>query len=227
MPSAVSSKPILRAGTCPHGLPIGSCPICNGMGSGGMKKADFSAKPGEMSWNECAAIGQMLKARRNAKLAREQDVQTSLQNSALFTKLMNNVQKNIIAFNSFINSKLPRIISSPILFFSKTLLLNSINFIKDFPANIRGIIQTVSEKFTEISDKLTAIYGELKTAIEKKLAEPIKIFGKKLKSKFSIFGSKKVSSEEPALEEPKRTTKLKTFLHELYKKITTTSNRKK
>ena len=48
-------------GTCPHGLPLGSCPICNGMAGGGMKKADFSAKPGEMSWNEGAAIGAFLK----------------------------------------------------------------------------------------------------------------------------------------------------------------------
>ena len=32
-----------RVGTCPHGLPLGACPICNGMsGGGGMKKADFS-----------------------------------------------------------------------------------------------------------------------------------------------------------------------------------------
>ena len=49
-----------RVGTCPHGLPLGACPICNGMGSGGAKKADFSAKPGEMSWSQCAAIGAFL-----------------------------------------------------------------------------------------------------------------------------------------------------------------------
>lgn len=24
-----------RIGTCPHGLPMGACPICNGMGGGG------------------------------------------------------------------------------------------------------------------------------------------------------------------------------------------------
>ena len=46
-----------RVGTCPHGLPLGACPICIGMGGGGMKKPDVSATPGEMSWNECAAIG--------------------------------------------------------------------------------------------------------------------------------------------------------------------------
>lgn len=52
-----------KIGTCPHGLPQGACPICSGM-SGGMKKTDFSAKPGEMSWNECAAIGAFLKAQK-------------------------------------------------------------------------------------------------------------------------------------------------------------------
>ena len=44
-----------RTGSCPHGLPLGACPICSGGGGGTMRKADFSAKPGEMSWNECAA----------------------------------------------------------------------------------------------------------------------------------------------------------------------------
>ena len=62
-----------NTGTCPHGLPIGACPICNGMG-GGLKsqKADFSAKPGEMSWNECAAIGAMMRA---AKLQKQLNAQ--------------------------------------------------------------------------------------------------------------------------------------------------------
>ena len=69
---AVQSNNSNKIGTCPHGLPQGACPICSGMG-GGMKKADFSAKPGEMSWNECAAIGAFLKAQKMAKLQREQD----------------------------------------------------------------------------------------------------------------------------------------------------------
>ena len=43
-----------RVGTCPHGLPLGACPICNGMGGGGMKKADFSAKPGITKRTRCS-----------------------------------------------------------------------------------------------------------------------------------------------------------------------------
>ena len=58
----VNTKP---PGTCPHGLPVGACPICSGMGGGGAKKADSTAKPGEMSWNECYAIGQMMKAQNS------------------------------------------------------------------------------------------------------------------------------------------------------------------
>ena len=62
-----------RIGSCPHGLPAGACPICSGMGGGGAKKADFSAKPGEMSWNECAAIGAFLRAQKAAHQAKEAD----------------------------------------------------------------------------------------------------------------------------------------------------------
>ena len=74
----------VKAGTCPHGLPLGACPICNGMGGGSVKKADFSAKPGEMSWNECAAIGAFLKAQQQAKLARQQDAQNFAQKMQAF-----------------------------------------------------------------------------------------------------------------------------------------------
>lgn len=89
-----------RVGTCPHGLPLGACPICNGMGGGGMKKADFSAKPGEMSWNECAAIGAFLKAQQNAKLQRQQDAQNFAQMYRLSKCLKNSSQKlaNIAQF---------------------------------------------------------------------------------------------------------------------------------
>lgn len=64
-----------KIGSCPHGLPQGACPICSGMGGTMQRKADFSAKAGEMSWNECAAIGAFLKAQKNARIQREQDAQ--------------------------------------------------------------------------------------------------------------------------------------------------------
>ena len=83
MTSSLSRAGNTKIGTCPHGLPLGACPICNGMGGGGSVKKDN--KPKEMSWNECYAIGQMLKAQ---KLARQhtqqmfaaQDLRVHLEN---------------------------------------------------------------------------------------------------------------------------------------------------
>ncbi len=80
-----------RVGNCPHGLPPGACPICSG--TGGAKKADFSAKPGEMSWNECAAIGAFLKAQQNAKLQRQHDAQNFAQNMKNFQNALINSSK--------------------------------------------------------------------------------------------------------------------------------------
>ena len=65
---SVQSANTNNIGKCPHGLPNGACPICSGgMGGASQKKADFSAKPGEMSWNECAAIGAMMRAAKMQK----------------------------------------------------------------------------------------------------------------------------------------------------------------
>lgn len=74
MTAGISSVTAVRSGLCPHGLPPGACPICSGMGgaSNKVQTADFSAKAGEMSWNECAAIGAFLKSLKNARLAREE-----------------------------------------------------------------------------------------------------------------------------------------------------------
>ena len=65
-----------KAGTCPHGMPLGACPICNGMAGGNSTtKRDIPRNAGEMTYNQCAAIGAMLKAqkaaRQSAKLAQQ------------------------------------------------------------------------------------------------------------------------------------------------------------
>ena len=106
-----------RVGTCPHGLPLGACPICNGMGGGGgMKKADFSAKPGEMSWNECAAIGAFLKAQQQAKLARQQDALNFAQNIQAFQNSLMNASQRLASIGQLITQNMPAIISKPINF---------------------------------------------------------------------------------------------------------------
>ena len=198
-----------RVGTCPHGLPLGACPICNGMGSGGAKKADFSAKPGEMSWSQCAAIGAFLKAQKMAQQAREQDAINFAQRAQAFQNALMNTSQNIANFTAFLTKNTPVIISKPINFVLNTVLGGAVRMI----ANVVNLVQTVQQKLADISDKLTAIMGELKASIEKKISENFKVLKKKIKRLFMIF--------QPIEEtQNKKTFKLKTFIHDLYKKLT-------
>lgn len=208
-----------KIGTCPHGLPQGACPICSGMG-GGMKKADFSAKPGEMSWNECAAIGAFLKAQKNARLQREQDVQNFANNIKVFQNTLMNASQRLANIGGFFAQNTPAIIARPVNFVLNTVLGGIVRTIANIPSTISNIIQTVQQKLADISDKLTAMVGELKASIEKKISESLKTLKKKIKSIFSIFNSQNIDNEEKQIDETKKTFKLKTFIHDLYKKLT-------
>ena len=208
-----------KIGTCPHGLPQGACPICSGM-SGGMKKADFSAKPGEMSWNECAAIGAFLKAQKNARLQREQDAQNFANNIKAFQNTLMNASQRLANIGGFFAQNTPAIIARPVNFVLNTVLGGIVRTIANIPSTISNIIQTVQQKLADISDKLTAMVGELKASIEKKISESLKTLKKKIRSIFSIFNSQNIDNEEKQIDETKKTFKLKTFIHDLYKKLT-------
>lgn len=197
-------------GTCPHGLPIGACPICNGMG-GGLKKADFSAKPGEMSWNECAAIGAFLRAQKLAKQTQKQDYLNALQRSAEFYKKIDTLQNNIKNFTLLISSKLPPIISKPINFIINTFLQKPLSFIRAIPQNITNIM----DKISDVTSKITSVLGEIKNAILKKTSEKFSDFKKKIKSLFEIFSLKDTKNDENKIQEDKKIFNLKKFINKI------------
>lgn len=210
-----------RVGTCPHGLPLGACPICNGMGGGGgMRKADFSAKPGEMSWNECAAIGAFLKAQANAKAQRQQDIQNFALQMQNFQTTMTNARVRVAELAQFFSNNTPSIIAKPANFILNTIVGGTINLIKNLPNAIANAIQTIQQKLADISDKLTAIMGELKASVEKKISETLNELKKKVKSLFAIFQPLDADNEDKQIDETKKTFELRTFIHDLYKKLT-------
>lgn len=210
----------VKAGTCPHGLPLGACPICNGMGGGGgMRKADFSAKPGEMSWNECAAIGAFLKAQANAKAMRQQDIQNFALQMQNFQNAMTNARARVAEIAQLITNNTPAIIAKPVNFILNTVIGSAINMIKNLPTAIANTIQAIQQKIADISDKLTAIMGELKAAVEKKISETFSELKKKVKSFFAIFKPLDAKNEEKQIDETKRTFELRTFIHDLYNKL--------
>ena len=118
-----------KIGCCSHGLPQGACPICSGMGGGGTKKADFSAKPGEMSWNECAAIGAFLKAQKNAQMQRQQDILNFAQISKAFQNSLMNTSQKLADIAQFFTQNTPAIISKPIGFVLNTLIGAPLRFV--------------------------------------------------------------------------------------------------
>ena len=208
-----------RVGTCPHGLPLGACPICNGMSGGGGRKADFSAKPGEMSWSQCAAIGAFLKAQKAAQQARNADFQAHVQNLVKFQNTMANAAQRAAQFAQMVQNTMPAVIAKPISFIMNNIVASGLNALKNLPVNVANFVQNFSQKLADISDKLTAVYGELKAAISKKIAEPFKELKKKIKSVFGIFEPTDADDEDKKIEEAKRTFELKTFIHKLYKKL--------
>ena len=208
-----------RVGTCPHGLPLAACPICSGMG-GGMKKADFSAKPGEMSWNECAAIGAFLKAQQQAKMQRQQDAQNFALKALAFQNALMNSSQKLANLAQFFTNNTPAVIAKPVNFLLNTVLGGIIRTIANIPSVISNTIQSVQQKLADISDKLTAMIGELKASIEKKISDAFKDVKKKVKSLFSIFQPLDADNDDRQIDETKKAFELKTFIHDLYKKLT-------
>ena len=219
MTAGISSVTAVRSGLCPHGLPPGACPICSGMGgaSNKVQTADFSAKPGEMSWNECAAIGAFLKSLKNARLAREADYQSHLINIAMFEKNMVKASQNLANFIQALNGNM---LTKPVGVVLQNVVMPILQHIKNVPVNIMNTIATISQKLTDISDKLTAIYGELKASINKKISDFFNKVKKKLVSIFMIFTPNNDADEnELMVELEKKLEKLKQMLNKITKKL--------
>ena len=189
------------------------------MGGGGMKKADFSAKPGEMSWNECAAIGAFLKAQQQAKLQRAQDAQNFALNVQAFQNALMNSSLKLANIAQFFSNNTPAIIAKPVNFVLNTVLGGILRAAANLPSIVSQTIQNIQHKLADISDKLTAMLGEFKASVEKKISEAFKDFKKKIKSLFSIFQPMDADNDDKQIDETKKAFELRTFIHDLYKKL--------
>jgi ribosome-associated translation inhibitor RaiA len=218
MTAGVTAVGAVKAGLCPHGLPPGACPICSGMGGGSkVQTADFSAKPGEMSWNECAAIGAFLKSLQNARMAKEADFQQRLINIAQFEA---NMAKSAERLNQFIQTMSQNVFTKPLAVVAQKVLLPIVQGMKNLPVNVLNTFANIAGKLADISDKLTAVYGELKAAVNKKISDLAKVIKRKIKSIFNIFMADNESDEnEIMVAFEKQLDKLKTLLEKVSEKL--------
>ena len=204
-----------KIGTCPHGLPPGACPICGGGGGNSTTKRDIPRNPGEMTYNQCAAIGAMIRANKAAQKRAQAAEQNRLQLLADFQKNLQNIHQKILDLASAISKSAPAIIAKPVNFILTQIAGRFVQFISNIPA----IIINVAQKIIDIADKLNAIYGELKAAVAKTVSEIWQKAKKKLKSIFSIFGADNSDEEDKKIDETEKIFNLKTFIHKLARKL--------
>ena len=205
-----------KVGCCPHGLPAGACPICSGMAGGNSTtKRDTPRNVGEMTYNQCAAIGAMLRAQKAARQRAEANQQTFIQAMVQFNKNLQNVHQRILELASNIQKSMPAIISAPVNFVLTQVVARIVNI----ASGMANVIANVAQKLVDIADKLAAVYGELKASVSKALANLAGNIKKKLKSMFFIFGADDTDDEEKKIDETKKAFNLKTFLHSLSRKF--------
>lgn len=219
MATSVSRGNNSRIGTCPHGLPLGACPICNGMGGGGgVKKNDF--KPREMTWNECYAIGQMMKAQKLARQHTQQMFAAQDLNAHL-----NKLQEQINAMKlAVINSSLPKPLVKAFTLLADAVLLPAAkalqavsNAFSNIANTVMKTLNEIKQKLVDIADKLTAMIGEAKAAIQKKISDKFKELKKKIFNLFGLVGADNEDDEElKKVEEEKRLFELNTAKEALF-----------
>jgi len=98
-----------------------------------------------------------------------------------------------------------------------------INTLRTIQQNFVQTLNRFVQKCADIQDKLTAMFGEMKAAVEKKISETLASFKKKIISIWAVFEPKEVEDvddEDKQIEEQKRIFEAKTFINDLYNKIT-------
>ena len=183
---------------CPHGFPLGACPICNGMAAGGTKRKDKPRVPGEMSYNECLAQWHKMLALKEAKLQDKLDKIEANKLSLITNRIiqgLDKVQKNLDKFMKTVENA-PALIKVPVKFIIKNIIKPVVNLIASLPNAIKNI-QTFFENtrifINSVSEKLSSFIGEIKNFAFDKIS---KTYEKIKKTILNLFISGEEEDEE-------------------------------
>ena len=197
----------IKPGMCPHGMPAGSCPICNGMGGGATannKRLDVR-KVGEMSWSECFAMGLRMKA---DKMHKQQIIQDRRDAHLALLRLQEQISDKLLKmgrlaemFSKFVPkvvvrplTNIVRFIGIPLLKFAQVVVGTAQNIV----VNLSQFVRNMKENIQGVQEKLAAIFGEFLNAKEKSLEERFKLARKKV---FAFFFGKTSEDEEIEIKE--------------------------
>ena len=212
------------SGLCPHGLPPSACPICSNMGGGGsMRMGERPQKAGEMSYHQCAMIGNMMRARELAEKRHAQNLEQRAENLRAFEANMQKLSANMLEFAKQISNSF---LLKPLAFTVQNIIVPVVKFASSIPritaniiANIAEKINLIKEKFIDIMDKLTAVFGEAKAFIEKKISELISVVKSNFEGLFKIFKKHNAEDDDTKIDDDKKIFNLKTILHKISTKL--------
>ncbi len=197
----------VKPGCCAHGLPAGACPVCS-MSGGSSRKPDRSGRPGEMSYHQCAMIGNMLKARALAQKQHEQGLKLHVINAEQFEAVMARLVQNMKNFAQIMSQSF---ISKPVAIVLNTVLIPILNVIKNLPK----FLQTMNNLRFEITDKLNAIYGEAKAFLNKKMEEVMRVLKLPFEWLNKIFKKNNADDDDTKIDDDKKIFNLKTIIHKI------------
>lgn len=186
-PAGVASTQ--NTGKCPHGLPIGACPICSGMSGGASQRKDKPRVPGEMSYAECMAAWIKIQAAKEAKIEAQIQRQESAQAAYTQHRMLMGLDKISQKLDSFIQKldSFPSILSFPIKVVISAIVRPVLNLITKIPQAINYIqvvFNNIRNFLFSVSEKLASVFGEVKNFINANISKPFK---KTVKSILNLF----------------------------------------
>ena len=208
----------IKPGCCAHGLPAGACPVCS-MSGGNSRKPDRSGRPGEMSYHQCAMIGNMMRARALAQKNHEQNLKLHAQNLEQFEANMTRLIQNMKQFTQIFSQNL---IAKPIAIVLNITIIPVLTVIKNIPK----VFQTLNNLRFEITDKLAAIYGEAKAFILKKAEEGAKVLSSFFEKIFKTSKKNDADDDDTKIDDDKRIFNLKTIVHKIKEKLQNKKDKK-
>ena len=210
----------IKAGTCPHGLAPGACPVCSMSGGGTMRQSDRNRKIGEMTYHECAMIGNMMKARALAKKNHEINLKHRAANIEQFEIAMTKISETMKQFTQLMSQNF---ITKPIAFVVQNFVIPVVTFIQNIPRFINNIKTFIPD----IMDKLAAVFGEAKAFLHKKLEEISRVLKSALDGLFRIFKKHNTDDEDTKIDDDKKIFNLKTIIHKVKEKFNKKKDKRK
>ena len=207
-----------NANKCPHGFPIGTCPLCSGMG-GAPKDRDKPRRAGEMSYNECMAAWIKIQQAQEAKLQEKIDKIEAMQQKTLQDKLIEKIEKlhNILNALEIKISNLPNVIKIPARVILETIIKPIYNLIAKIPniiSSIKNVFTTLAQMINSASEKISSLLGEIKNFIQEKVSKKIK---KTIKIFLSLFCENSQDEEEKERIEKLKAREIKKIIKDMFK----------